>query len=543
MAVVSFKKKDLEDLIGKRLTENILKNRLPMMGCPLENMNEEEVEFEVFPNRPDLLSTEGFARSVRYFLGLSKDLEEYETKKSGIELKREGKVKVRPYITAGVVKNVDLNENILKSLMQLQEKIHETFGRKRKKVAIGIHDLDKVKPPFTYKAVKPEEVEFTPLQSEEVMNLKEIKEKHPKGKYAGVLEGGKKWPIIVDKNNEVLSFPPVINGKLTQLTSETKNLFLDITGTDKKAIDQALNLVATTLAERDGKIETVEVNNKLKPNFENRKIKVDLNYINKTLGLELSEEKIKGLIEGMGFGYDDGNVTIPVYRTDIMHPIDIVEDIAIRYGYNNFEPEIPEVSGIGKPDGIQEFSDIIKDMMIGYGFQEVTTPIFTNKEDQFDKMEMEEEEVAEAENALNENYYACRKYILPQLMDVLKQNKHRSYPQKLFEVEDIVKLDNKAETGATNVRKLAAVVSDETINYTDLASKIEFILNNFDVKYTLKENNLKKFIEGRSAKILVQNKEIGVIGEIDPKVLENWSLERPVVAFEINLEKIKNIQD
>lgn len=539
MAVVSFDIEELEELTGKKLKKKVLKNKVTMMGCDFEGFENGEVSYEVFPDRPDMLSAEGFARALRYFLGKDEGLRVYETEESDIEVEKEKSVdSVRPYISAAVISNLDLDESALTSLMQVQEKIHKTLGRERTKVAIGIHDMDRVEAPFTYKGVKPEDVEFTPLQSDEKMNLREIGKKHPKGNYVGIIEGNKKWPIIVDKNNRILSFPPVINGKLTEVTENTKNIFIDVTGTDQKAVDQALNIVVTSLAERGGKIKTVSVDGVDKPDLDPKEMEVDLDYVNSLLGLDLSEKNFTELIRSVGFGYSDGEVKVPAYRTDVMHPIDIVEDVAISYGYENFEAVVPDVPGIGIPRKGEELAGKLREIMIGFGFQEVRSTVLTNKNKQFGRMEMDEEDVAEMENPLTEEYSICRKYILPGLMEVLGQNKHRSYPQKIFEIGDVIVTDGKTETGAKNKRKIAGLLCDERVNYVDMASVVDALMKIFDHGLELRKYDSSMYMDGRAGQIIIDGEPAGFVGEIHPEVLENWELEKPVVAFEIDVEVI-----
>ncbi len=539
MAVVSFDIEELEELTGKKLKKKVLKNKVTMMGCDFEGFENGEVSYEVFPDRPDMLSAEGFARALRYFLGKDEGLRVYETEESDIEVEKEKSVdSVRPYISAAVISNLDLDESALTSLMQVQEKIHKTLGRERTKVAIGIHDMDRVEAPFTYKGVKPEDVEFTPLQSDEKMNLREIGKKHPKGNYVRIIEGNKKWPIIVDKNNRILSFPPVINGKLTEVTENTKNIFIDVTGTDQKAVDQALNIVVTSLAERGGKIKTVSVDGVDKPDLDPKEMEVDLDYVNSLLGLDLSEKNFTELIRSVGFGYSDGEVKVPAYRTDVMHPIDIVEDVAISYGYENFEAVVPDVPGIGIPRKGEELAGKLREIMIGFGFQEVRSTVLTNKNKQFGRMEMDEEDVAEMENPLTEEYSICRKYILPGLMEVLGQNKHRSYPQKIFEIGDVIVTDGKTETGAKNKRKIAGLLCDERVNYVDMASVVDALMKIFDHGLELRKYDSSMYMDGRAGQIIIDGEPAGFVGEIHPEVLENWELEKPVVAFEIDVEVI-----
>jgi len=543
MAVVEFALDDLENLVGRKLSDKEIEEFVPMMGCPLEKIEGKKVYYEIFPNRPDLLSTEGFARAIRTFLGITKGLVQYQTTKSGIRLYVK-KVDVRPHIVAAVVRNTKLNDYVINSLIQLQEKIHETFGRKRKKIAIGIHDLDKVKPPFTYKAVKPKEIKFVPLDMKEKLTLDEILAEHPKGKeYAHILKGAKQYPIILDKNNNVLSFPPIINGELTRVTQHTKNLFIDITGTSYLAINQALNILVTSLAERGFSVETVEIIEKTKkvtPDLRPWKIRVSLDYVNELLDLDLNQQEFKDIISKMGFGFD-GSVIIPSYRVDIMHELDIVEEVAIGKGYWTFEPRIPKVPTIAVREKTTDFLYYLREIMTSLGFQEVVNMILTNKDDEFKKMNRKEEDVCETLNPVTVECTICRKYLLPSLIKTFSQNKHRKYPQKIFEIGDVLIPDEKAETGATIRKKLAIGVSNSKISYEELSSVIDAFFHNLGIKYSLKKSEHSSFINGRCADIFVGKQFAGVIGELNPIVINNWKLEKPVVAMEMNLEEIINI--
>lgn len=540
IAVAEFLKKDLEKLVGRKLSEDDYKNKITMLGCPLGGMDPEKVHYEISPNRPDMYSAEGFARAIKNFLCFSKTVPPYSTKKSGIKLEIRS-VPSRPYITAAVVRNVKLTENVIVSLIQMQEKLHDTIGRKRKKVAIGIHDMDRVKPPFYYKSVRPEEISFVPLDSKQKMNLNEIGQKHPKGKdYIHTLEGYDKWPIIVDKNNDVLSFPPIINGELTRLKEKTRNLFIDVTGTSEIAINNALNILAAALHDRGFSVETVDIKGSPKPDLRNRKISVNIDYVNKLLDLDLTKGEMKGLLTKMCLGFD-GSVIIPPYRTDIMHPIDIVEDLAIAKGYESFEPKIPRVPTIAKRDELVEFVNFLKDNMIGLGFQETVSMMLTNKDDAFRKMNLPEQEVCETTNPVTPECGMVRKRIVPSVMKVLHDNKHRDYPQYVFELGDTVTIDKTKETGATSVKMLACAISNSSVSYEQISSYLDAFMKSVGVNYALKKVSNKAFIEGRSAEIVTDKNTIGIIGEIHPQVLENWKLEKPVAAFELNVEEIFNL--
>jgi phenylalanyl-tRNA synthetase beta chain len=261
MPSVEYEMGDLQHLLGRRHDIPLLKETIPLLGVGLDGIDEEKIILEVFPNRPDMLSIEGFARALKGFMSIETGYREYPTTDSGMVLKVEKSVEdVRPAVAAGVVTGVDMDDYTVKSIMGMQEKLHLTHGRNRAKVAIGVHDLDKVKAPFTYKAVEPASASFVPLDMDRKLTLAQILSEHPKGKdYAWTLEGKKKYPLFVDSRGEVLSFPPIINGELTKLTEHTRNLFLDLTGTSQQAVDQALNIIATSLADRGGKIQTVDI--------------------------------------------------------------------------------------------------------------------------------------------------------------------------------------------------------------------------------------------------------------------------------------------
>lgn len=248
-------------LLGRKIPPDDIRDNISMLGVDVEYIDNQKIVMEVFPNRPDMLGIEGFARALRGVMDIETGLPEYETTDSGITLYVEPSVKeIRPYISAGVVKNVSLTEESLISLMNIQEKLHITHGRNRKKVAIGVHDLSKVTPPFVYKAVNPKEISFVPLDADICMSLTDILEKHPKGvAYAGILKEFRKYPIILDRKNKVLSFPPIINGELTKLSENTKDVFIEVTGTDQRAVNQAMNILATSLLDRCGRGCSVEI--------------------------------------------------------------------------------------------------------------------------------------------------------------------------------------------------------------------------------------------------------------------------------------------
>ncbi|MFH1402902.1 MAG: phenylalanine--tRNA ligase subunit beta [Candidatus Altiarchaeota archaeon] len=259
MPSVEYEFQDLVGLLGRDFSVQELEGWIPMIGVGLESIDERRIVLEVFPDRPDMLSIEGFARALKGFLGVEKGFVEYRLGDSDVVLYVDKSVKnVRPFCAGAVVRDVVLDDYSVKSLMSIQEKLHLTHGRNRVKVAIGVHDLDRVEPPFTYTAVDPDSVSFVPLDMTEELSLREILLEHPKGRdYAWTLDGASKYPLFVDKKGSVLSFPPIINGELTRLTEGSRNLFLELTGTSQLAVDQALNILLCSILDRGGKAYSI----------------------------------------------------------------------------------------------------------------------------------------------------------------------------------------------------------------------------------------------------------------------------------------------
>jgi len=545
MPVISVNSDELLNLT--RSDEVTLLDILPKIGIEIEKIEGEEWELEVDPNRCDLLSVEGIGRAVRGFLGDEVGLCEYETSSSDLLTNVELSVQeVRPYIVTAMIKDVELSDSVLKSMMDLQEKLHLTIGRNRSKVAIGVHDLEPIEPPLTYKAVKPQEISFLPLEKSIEMDLQEILEKHEKGKkFAHILEGKERYPIILDSKDDVLSFPPVINGQLTQVTPNTDSLFIDMTGTDMRALEHTLNILCTMFAERDSQVYTTKVKYGSRsityPDFTPDEMDISPSECKNILGFEIEDEEIVKILKRMRYHAEEKenfiSVKIPAYRHDILHPWDIIEDVAIGYDYDNFQGTLPEKVTIGESLDDSELKETMTELLIGYGFNEAMNYILSCPEKEFDDMEIEKEkEIAKVENPVSEDSFSLRSWLLPGLLTNLKDNKTQGLPRKLFEIGDVV-LPDKQKT------KAAGVIQSSDVGFTKMKSILDGFLTNLGFEMTVKSEKHSSFIEGRCAGIFVKDEKIGYFGEISPKVLENFELENPVVGFEMDFEAIDEIVD
>ena len=528
---------DLIDLLGKRITLEEAVDRITFLGSGPEGVHDGVMTFDIFPNRPDLYSVEGIARGLRGYLGLETGLPNYPVSDSGIDFLVERSVeRVRPFGVGGVVRGVELDDRLLRSLVDLQEKLHTTTGRRRRKVAIGIHDLDRVEPPFTYRAVGPHDIRFVPLGHSGAMDLAEILAKHEKGvEYAPILAGKDVLPVIVDRKGTVLSFPPIINGIVTQLTPDTRNLFIDVTGTDFDAISGSLNILATALAERGGKIQTVRTTYADRtvstPDLTPIPLTMNLAHARELLGLELTPDRAVELLRRMRHdAVPDGpllRVRAAAYRMDLLHEDDLAEDLAIAWGYDRYPRSLPHRQTIGTPLPKNAFSDVLRQLLIGYGYQEVMSLTMANAE----------ESVATPErsvvlNPVTSDLTTLRSSLLPGLLNLFRLNKHRELPQRIFEVADVV-------LAAKNVRHVAAAAIHHRASFTEAKSLVLSLLRDVGQSPGIEPAEDPNFIPGRGASVLLGGNEIGCFGEIHPRILEAYTLVQPVMVLELDVEALR----
>jgi len=540
---------DLCELVGRKISIGDLKKYILFAKAEIEDVEGDTLKVDAKDtNRPDLWSVEGIARELRGRLAGEKGLPKYNIEKSDVVVNVEKKVaKIRPLAVCAVARNLNLDDIALSQLIQLQEKVAGTFGRGRKEVAIGVYDLSRIKPPIKYTTASLEK-HFVPLDFEEEMPIKEILEKHPKGKeFSHLLKGCREIPMFIDSAGEVLSIPPIINSNFTgKITKDTKEVFIECSGFDYKFLMPALNVLVAALIDRKATVESVEVvyGKKLirTPDMRPKSSSVELSFINKLSGLNLTAKQAADFLEQARYQTSIKgnriNVLYPAYRQDIMHQSDVAEDVMISFGYNNFIPEAIRHNTTGKMSKKEVLMDDLADSMVELGFQEILSYTLTSKEQLFKKMNVKEENVVEIENPISLNWNVFRNWLLPSLMEFFSNNQHVTYPQKIFEIGDVVLIDEGKETKTRDVRKLAAAISDSRVGYEDIAPILDAFLSSVKVKYKLKRGRHPSFIEGRVADVVVGGKTIGFIGELHPAILKNWQLEMPVAAFEIDLEMI-----
>lgn len=537
MPVVRVHYDDMERLIGAS-RESIMA-RLAMMGADIGKRAEEEyVDVEFFPDRPDLYSAEGVARAMRGFLGLETGLAEYSVEKGPIVLQvDESVLGVRPVIGCAVVRGLSFSDEAIESLMGLQEDLHWGLGRNRRKVAIGVHDISRVSPPFRYFGESPER-SFVPLDFSEEMSMKEILEKHPKGKgYGHILRGCDRFPLIVDSKHQVLSFPPIINGELTSVTEDTEDLFIDVTGMDGMVF-KALNIVVTSLAERGGRIESVLVKRRegdfFSPNLEPSSWIVSTAEANRLIGFDLSSGELAAALERMRFGAradgDQVHVLVPAYRADIMHSWDIFEDAAKAYGFDQLEARLPQTVTVGRAHPSEARKGEIREILAGLGYLEVMPFTLTNEKIHFSWMRREISPEAagmvKVMHPISELHTILRTSLLSSLLEIFALNQHHPLPQRIFAAGDVV-LERKTRMN------LAAASIHSGANFSEIRSVADAVLREMGVEAEIVPSQDGALLPGRGADLMAAGRRVGCFGELHPLVLKSFGLEQPVVAMEM----------
>lgn len=542
MPTITINKNVLEQLLGKKLPEEDLKDRISMLGTDLEKVENDVITVEIFPNRPDMLSEQGFARALSSFIGVKIGLPKYTVKKSGVTVIIDASVSMRPYTACAIVKNLTFTTERIRELMQVQEKLATTHGRNRKKSGYGIYPLQHISFPVTYCAKDPATVTFSPLGFDTAMSGTEILETHPKAKSYKHLTGGwKKYPFFIDAKKEILSMLPFTNSQTTgKVDEKTKDVFIECSGTDLENVQVALNILVTTLADMGGDIYSIEMKypdkTLITPNLTPRPMEIDLNYVNKRIGLHLSEQGMKLLLEKMGYGFEQGKALVPAYRADILHPVDLVEDIAIAYGYENLKEEIPNVATIGEEDAFEKFARKIREMLVGLQLLEVKNYHLLTAEHLNEKMNLDEDLIA-LKNALGEHNH-LRNSLLPSLLKNLAENQHNDYPQNIFELGRVFHYDTKKETGVKESEHLAVALCHDTADFTAIRQILDALFSSLGLSFSVQESSHPSFIPGRVAEIMLNKQKIGLLGEIHPQVLQNWTLVVPVVVLELDLENL-----
>ena len=539
MPVVELSYSRLQKLIGK-VSKKQISDSLPFLGLDIESEDKDLVRVEYSPNRPDYSTDFGIALGLQGLLGVKTGAVKLKIKKSKkylISVKSDV-TKVRPFVTGIIAKNGKIDDKTIKQFMTMQEDLHFGIGRKRKKSSIGIHDLDTISFPLTYSTVNRNH-KFIPLNSEKSLSIDGILKETDVGKdYGHLLGNSSKVPIILDSDNKTVSFPPIINASMTTVTTKSKNLFVEVTGINKEDVEDMLSVVATILQKAGFSLESVQISGAKNstPKLEEKKMSVSPDLINQTLGLELKTPKIisslkKSRLDASAKGK---NIicNIPAYRFDIFGPMDLVEETALGYGIQNLEPMLSPSQTIGEMNPVSLELKSLGQIMIGLGYLEALNSSLTSKRVLYDMVNRNPKNIISVLDSKSQEHTILRDLILPELLENLSKNIHESYPQKMFETGTVFTLDNPISEKIN----FSAISAHQDASFSEIKSILQSALKTgFDIAIETKTTTHSTFENGRCAAVLVNGKEIGVIGEINSKIIDDYKIRVPVVGFEISL--------
>ncbi len=546
MPKIDISKSDLESLLGMDIKESELERFFFCAKGEVDGFENDTIKLDVKDsNRPDLWSVEGVVRELKHDMGIKP--REYTFEKSDYIVKVNPNVKdIRPKVAYAVARNVRISDALLTSLIQMQEKIALSYGRKRKEVGIGLFDLNKIHGTnLNYFAADPKITKFAPLGYDIEMTLEQILQEHPKGKeYAHLLKGFNKYPILADEKNLILTMPPIINSNYSgKVTSETTDLFIEAAGLNQEMVNVALLIVCMALIDRGAEIETVNIDYGVEkidtPYLKKEKMDINKQKIFDYVGQEVNDNDLESLLTRKGYDVkinkDKVELEYPNYRIDIMHPVDVIEDLLISMDYNKIKPQEVDVYSKGSVLEKTNWADALRIIGIGAGLQEIITFTLTSKEKQFLKMNRTGKALTIA-NPMSESVEIFRDSIIPEQIEFLSKNQHISYPQNVFEVGKVLEEN---DAGIFERVFFTASLCYEGVDYTYTKRLCDFVLNNIGAeKITYSELKHNSFIEGRVAKVSYTiNGKIrnGIVGEIHPKVLNNFKLEVPLAVFELDV--------
>ncbi|MEM4769547.1 MAG: phenylalanine--tRNA ligase subunit beta [Desulfurococcaceae archaeon] len=542
---------DLERLLGVRLSLQDIYRYFTKLKCEIEEIRGDTIVFEANSDRPDLFSVEGVARAIRPWLGLPRRY--YKLTESSVVGYAE-KIPQRPYVALAVVRDLELDEHAINQMMQLQEKIAETYGRRRRKISIGLYDLNLVNPPIYYKLVDPDKTGYKPLNETKEMSLREVLKKTEKGLlYGHIIENMEKYPVLMDSQNKVLSLVPVLNSDDCKVTTKTKNILIDATGTSLTDVVNAVTVMSMNIAERSktGVIEVVSVYHEdgflvRAPRAEVEPIEVNLEDVFNLIGSRMPVNYVIELLDKHYYEVlkiEDSKILVkpPVYRIDVKSWVDVAEDIAIAYGYDKLGSEadsLPESRTTGRLHTIEYVSQKLRDVFIGLGFQEVANYMLSSRYVQLELLGSRGKDVFLVENPRTERFECLRVWLAPQLLEVVLENADKYSRLAIFEVGDVAEPSPEAETGARIERRIGFALVYEKATLTDGLAYVKTALRELGIEPVFERGIVEGFLHERTALVKACNEEIGFIGEVNPLVLYKLGLKNPVVIAELSISKI-----
>ncbi|HZD36430.1 MAG TPA: phenylalanine--tRNA ligase subunit beta [Nitrososphaeraceae archaeon] len=519
---------------------------LPFIGLDIEGRDDKVIRLEYSPNRPDFSSYIGIVRALKGHLGLEIGLPVYRIKNDKrFQIEIDGSCSSRPYIRALVVKNVELDNDLIKMLIDMQEDLHMGPCNKRKAASIGLHNLGKIRFPLSYSTASPE-VSFVPLDSSKASSLNEILDSTEMGKkYSHLFGKRKEFPILLDDQREVVSFPPIVNSKYTKLDNRSKGIFVEVTAVDPRIADLIIAIYASTFFDMNFQVyhvglKEIKGSSTKSPDMSPSSVSASFFEINGCLGTKFPQEELIGAAARSRLGTrvsSNGELTcfVPKYRNDVREVRDLIEEVLIGLGISKLSPTLPVVNVTGGRNASSVLIDKIKEVLVGLGLLEIRNFIIVSSSMQFDSMGLKPEESSffKLENSLLSGHDILRNSLLPSLISTIGHNIHSPYPQNIFEIGKVF-IKGEPETEKWH---LCVVLAYSKADYTSIRSILQALLKVAFGKEvgTTPLDYGGGYASGRSASILVGENNVGKIGEISDFVKRNHRIRVPVAAFELDL--------
>ena len=592
MPTITVNKQELFDLLGKNYTNQEFDELCFQFGIELDedtteealkNGEEPEYKLEIGANRYDLLCIEGVAQSLNEYLGRAETPKYKLTKPTTTLTIEKATEQIRPYAAAAILRDITFTESSYASFIALQDKLHSNVCRNRSLVAMGTHDLDHIKGPFRYRALPPKEIKFVPLHQTKVFNGAELiefyktpEQKNNIGRFVHIIEDSPVYPVIVDSTGAVCSLPPLINSEYSKMSIDTRNVFIEVTATDKTKAEIVLNILVSMFSrycKKPFSVEPVKIisahngQTRITPNFEERKMDVSVEYINSCLGLEQTPDEIATCLKKLSLhatpsakNKDILHVTVPITRPDVLHACDIMEDAAIGYGYDNLPKngKLSNANFIASGLPINKVSDIFRLASSQASWVEVMALTLCSHDENFKYLRMEDDgkSAVKLANPKTLEYQVVRTTLLPGILKTVRENRKHSLPIKVFESGDVVFKDDKLERKSYNERHWGAIYAGKNSGFEIIQGLLTKIMQTFRTNWVAdfgaassgrgywieEDESLKTYFPGRGAKIMFRPREgecprpIGSIGVLHPEVLNNFEVPYAASYVEVNAE-------
>lgn len=407
-------------------------------------------------------------------------------------------------------------------------------------VAIGTHDLGTIAGPFTYEALPPQEIKFAPLnrpgQVMDGVKLMEVLEtdRHL-NKYLSIIRDSPVYPVILDKSRTVCSLPPIINSEHSKITLDTRDVFIDMTATDETRLESAMNILVAMFSvycSEPFTVEPVKVTyqdgrSSVQPSLAPRKTTARVSYINTCTGLSLKAEEVVGYLKRMGHDASLSkekpeeviDVDIPCTRPDVLQECDLMEDVAVAFGFDNLPRRFPSTNTIAAPLPINKLSDLVRRECAYAGWIEVLPLILCSRAENFAALRRKDDGSAiSLENPQTAEFQVVRTSLLPGVLKTVRENRKHALPLRTFEVSDVAFKDEVTdpERCARNERHVTAVYCDKSANFEVVHGLLDRLMRALDVPrisrddkaakrgYYLAETDHPTFFPGRAASIFVR---------------------------------------